>query len=317
MSLTIQILIKNNQETIEKCIQSILPLKSRIIIADLGCTDNTTSICESYGIRPEKHSLNDNFSKVRNRLLEKSKTKWQMYIDPHEYLISGHKEIIQTTSSENEESYCFQVLQGTVLTRELRLWSKKNQFVNPVFETILDKDSKDIGCLICSNQSRIDIEQRIKIIDKWKKSNPTCADPYYYQALTLLLKNQYTEFVSVANHYLFLKNIGMADTMLRYYLSMIQIYKFGEINAACRNIMMCIAQRPLMAEFWCLLGDINYQTKQYEKAIEFYNNAIILGSRRQQTDRWPMDISKYKEYPLKMINNAKEIIVKTKTYHEI
>jgi tetratricopeptide (TPR) repeat protein len=63
-----------------------------------------------------------------------------------------------------------------------------------------------------------------------------------------------------------------------------------------------------MAEFWCLLGDIYYKQNKYEKSIAFYQNAMDLGSRRKNSDTWPLEISKYKTYPSKMINNCNKMI---------
>ena len=69
-----------------------------------------------------------------------------------------------------------------------------------------------------------------------------------------------------------------------------------------------------MAEFWCLLGDIFYKIKQYDKAVEFYDNARIIGQRRLMDSDWPMEISKYSSYPEKMIESSKEIIKNTVLY---
>lgn len=304
--LTIQILIKNHENTIEKCIESLMPLKGKISIADIGCSDNTIKICHKYKIIPESYDL-ENFSQVRNQLIEKSSTHWQMYIEPYEWLVNGHDEINQICSSNMQNSFSFEVAQGTIITKEIRLWHRNLLFVNPVFETIKDKNSIQISPLIVCDQHKIDTELRLSLIEKWKKDKPTAIEPYYYQALTYLLKGKYNEFIGFANHYLFKESIGMSSVMLRYYLAMVQGYQLNDVNEACRNLLTCIAQKPLMAEFWCLLGDLHYKIKQYSKAAEFYENAIILGNRRLNSDEWPIDVSKYKEHPNKMIENIKSI----------
>ena len=56
-----------------------------------------------------------------------------------------------------------------------------------------------------------------------------------------------------------------------------------------------------MAEFWCLLGDIYYAMNEYEKAYHFFQNALYVGQRRATNCDWFMEISKYKEYPEKMM----------------
>jgi hypothetical protein len=67
-----------------------------------------------------------------------------------------------------------------------------------------------------------------------------------------------------------------------------------------------------MAEFWCLLGDIHYSLlKEYDKAYSFYDNAIFLGKKRLKSDLWPMEISKYSDYPEEMKKSCNNKINKT------
>jgi hypothetical protein len=71
-----------------------------------------------------------------------------------------------------------------------------------------------------------------------------------------------------------------------------------------------LEKNPTMAEFWCLLGDINFELKKYKKAFYFYENAIMLGKLRVNDDDLPIDIIKYKEYPEKMKINCKDLLDK-------
>jgi tetratricopeptide (TPR) repeat protein len=106
----------------------------------------------------------------------------------------------------------------------------------------------------------------------------------------------------------------MAFVMTNYYCSMVYCYIKKNYQESIRFLMPCLAVKPTMAEFWCLLADIFYATKQYKKASSFYENALILGSKRLNSDDYPMEISKYKEYPQKMIESCEKIKSSTKLY---
>ncbi len=318
MNLTIQILVKNNNDTIEKCIKSLLPLQAKLQIVDIGATDNTIDICNRNGIKTEKVAFNNDYAKIRNTLLNKTSTHWKMYIEPYEFLASGLEEIKQIVESKTLTGYYFKIAQGTIISKEIRLWSNDNKFVNPVYETLKDNYGFDTQqSIIYANQAKIDLNERMFIVDKWKLSNPASPDPYYYQALTLLMLGNYEEFSRLANHYLFRDKLSQSSIMIRYYLAMVQAYHLDDIQEAVRNTLTCISKNPLMAEFWCLLGDIHYKIKQYKKSMDFYENAIILGNRRLQSDKWPMDVIKYKEHPQKMIESANKIIAESKIYRSI
>jgi hypothetical protein len=102
--------------------------------------------------------------------------------------------------------------------------------------------------------------------------------------------------------------------MARYYLALVQGVVENDMKEAIQNITLCIAENPLMAEFWCLLGDMFVKMEKFRDAIAFYENAIALGCRRHQLDFWPMHISKYDEYPKDMMEKCKKAISSATAY---
>lgn len=313
MSLTIQILTNNNENTIEKCLSSIEKL-GKIVIIDVGSTDSTIKICRDFGCVIVNQTAGNDYSRVRNKQLT---DHWNMYLAPHEFLVEGGSDIQKIVRSDDQESFLFKVVQGTVISKEIRLWNKKLRFTNPVFEKITDPASLESNIIIYSEQHAINLDERLKLIEVWKKTSPTAIDPYYYHALALLLQGKFSEFVSLAEHYLFKDKSSQSAVMMRYYLAMTQAYQLSDYNEAVKNVLTCIGYRPKMAEFWCLLGDIHYSLKQYSSASTFYENAIILGSQRKQSDRWPLDVSKYQEHPRAMMQNIKELLADVKIYREL
>jgi tetratricopeptide (TPR) repeat protein len=301
MSLTTHLLIKNDKPLIATALQSILSL-GPIIIGNLGSTDGTINVCKKFGA--EIYNISN-----RNLLTEQSKTDWNLFIHPWEILASGHKEIIEKTKT-NVSSFYIQILQSDIMFKEIRLWNKKAniKFHNPVFETINDKKAGFLErSFIYTKQHLVDYQQLLTEIDCWKKNQPTIAEPYYYQACMFLNQGKYKEFLSIADNYLFRKKEGIAAVNLKYYAALICLH-LKDLNKAIFHITGCISALPLMAEYWCLLGDIYYQVGQYKNAIIFYENAIILGGKRPSIDEYPIEISKYKEYPEKMIKSCKTMI---------
>ena len=74
--------------------------------------------------------------------------------------------------------------------------------------------------------------------------------------------------------------------------------------------MECIVAQPAMAEYWCFVGDVMCFLGKYDKAKSFYNNAILMGEKREN-DWNSIEIEKYKEYPTKRIAMCQEIIKQT------
>lgn len=311
MKISTQIITKNNEYTIETCLQSVLPLGGEILIGDNNSEDATLQICKQYGVEVVNIVFGKNFSKSKNALIEHTKLPWCLSLEPWEVIATGHSAIKDV---KTPTSHSFQVLQGNVMTKETRLWHKSLdlQFINPVFETLDSSTTIQLpGVLIYSNKMHEDYQEKLDIIKVWIKNNPLDQEPHYYEAFTHLGKGDYKNFLIAADKYLFHNKSGMSAIMMQYYVATTQLYVFSNTELAVRNIIPCIALKPLMAEFWCLIGDIYYKINEYKRAILYYENATILGKRRLQADEWPVEIIKYKQYPLEMIENCKHMLDKS------
>lgn len=301
MKITTIILTYDNELTIENTLQSISS-EGDVLIGDMGSKDSTLSICKKYNTSIIEISFENNYSKAKNQLISHVKSDWILHIEPWEVLVQANFK-----EADIANSYHLQIISNGVISKSIRFWhkSKSLSFVNPVFEIIND-DSNYLPSIIYS--SPVSTEKNMSIINKWKKEKPTDSAPYYYEACVLLQEERYDEFLSVAQKYLFLEKVGIPVIMTKYYLAATQLYIKKDASSSLRNILPCIAIKPNMAEFWCLLGDIYYYKKIYKKAQAFYQNAIFAGERRLKEDMWPFEIEKYRNHPNDMIKSCKKIL---------
>ena len=292
----IQILTRNNEETIQACIESLSQLDAEVVVGDLGSTDNTVAMCDEMGATTyhlgemERHV-------ARNKL---ARDDVNIAVEPWEILAQGNISDIATCSYAS-------VMNQKVLTKEIRLWRKPLEFVNPTFETI-DAITQTHSNLVFYAVGGRDYQYDRMMIARWKK-NPLTNRPHYYQACIELAEGKIAEFMQAADYYLFLdRSNSMSAIMLRYYLAYSYLTQ-RKVRPTLQNINLCLCERPLMAEFWCLMADVYYHLiKDFRKAIEFYENAIVLGSRRKQNDVWPLDLNKYRQYPTRMIESCQTLM---------
>ena len=287
--MQICILTKNNQSTIKKTLESVSGFGD-ICVSDYGSTDETIDICKKYG-KVESVPFKD-FSTLKNSMIRKDPV---FFIEPWEILLSK-------SIPEIESAYHIQILENNIITKDIRLWhpSTKLKWTNPVYETVLGKS--EYSDLLVYSQGRPKVDN--KLLREWKEQEPTNTGPYYYDAFESLLSKNYKEFLIKVEYYIGLET-GIASVMAQYYKSMVLLYIYNNINDSYKTIIRCLAEKPVMAEFWCLLGDIFYKTKDFNKAIQLYENAILLGQKRWKTDMWPIELEKYEEYPKKMIDFCK------------
>lgn len=287
--ITVQILTKNNSKTILTCLESLKEIDCEILVGDLGSNDDTISIASNFAKVINLKFKND-YAEAKNELTSFSNTDWMFWLDPWESVNLGHDSIVAGASGK----VYMQI--GNVLFKETRLWNRsKVKFINPVYERLDSSDEQlldDIFLLGGQGNRQVD-----EILKAWRAMSPTSLEVDYYEACDHLANNRYIDFIRIADRYLFRETRPVLSSILcRYYHAIIELHVNKEPGRAIQTILPALAHKPLMAEFWCLLGDCFCKLKQNFRAIQFYENAIILGSRRTADD-YPIEIAKYREYP--------------------
>lgn len=308
MSLTIHLLTKNHAATLTKCLDSLSPLNAKILVGDLGSTDNTLSICENRNVSTISIPWYKDYSKARNSLVQASTTDWQMYIEPWENIQNGHDQILWHINQDYEALNVYKVA-GDLITKTTRLWKKSSgkRFSRPVYESLEpDSDNQLIECLISGTGSQEDV---LDILTEWKKQQPHASDIDYYWSCTYLAAGRYDLFLKHAKEFLFkAKGSSKASLMTHYYMAYIYLRVFRTPAECINHIIYCLSVHPTFAEFWCLLGDAFVSLNQWHRAAAFYDNALVLGSRRVNNDSFPVEVSKYHEYPTKMLEQCRQAV---------
>lgn len=298
MPLTIQILCENDQDTIEQTIQSVLPLEEPILIGNCDSTDGTLDICRKH--KCKIITFKGERDEIRNHLVSQSKTDWQLYIDPGETLSTGH-DLLTNHKGINKKVF---VVYDNFLTKETRIWKKgTSKFVNPVYET-LTGESELINVAIAGCEGK----SKLKELLLWKSKYPHASEVDYYLACQYLILKDNDNFFKSAEYYLYKDGTpSINNIMIHYYLAQAVLHMRNDSHGALRHLVSCLAEMPLMAEFWCVIGDCFYRAGVPEKAIEFFKIAIEMGKGRNADDPYPVEFAKYLDYPNKMIDLCNEI----------
>lgn len=312
-NFTFVITCRNNESTLADCIDSCKKLDSEILIADINSSDKSSDIIEKIGCKTIFFGFHNDYAKIKNKIINECETEWMMFLNANEIILKGLDKIQEYI--EGKDCRRISVIQEQVITKPIRLINKSNNciFSNPVFEHI--SHSSIHSDIFVKSQTIDRYEENMEIIKNWMKEKPLVAQTHYYLSCIYLGKSKWDDFIRTANYYLFLeKNKPMSYFMTKYYLAMIYAYVEKNYKLASQQLFELIIEKPLMAEYWCLLGDIYYSLDKFEKAFHFYENAMLLGSRRLKSDEFPFHIEKYKKHPEEMMLNCKNVINSSKLY---
>jgi len=300
--ITIQTLVTGNCPEIKNLFASVAHLNTETIVVNLGADQETIDICEEHNAHIIYAMPETDYSAALNAALHHK--GYYLYMHPWEQLLTFD-------ASLDERAYNVTVITSDIVVKEARIWNKETgiRFRNPICPVLNESTAYFCNCVLLS-QPEPNLDRKLELIREWNTQEPHNSDAIYYYSTCLLALGKHKDFLNVAERYMRSNSKKtIASTMHKYYYAMVKALIMKESRPAIQNIIQCLTVNPLMAEFWCLLGDIYYNNiRRYDMAIEFYENATILGTRRLTNDKWPADISKYEEYPLKMIQSCKDLM---------
>lgn len=109
MLLTVIIIVKNEAENLQRCLQA-LDWVDEMIILDSGSTDETVSIAKTF---TDKVFTTDwcGYGIQKQRALEKAAGKWVISLDADEIMTPELKsEILKSIQTEKYDAYCIPIL---------------------------------------------------------------------------------------------------------------------------------------------------------------------------------------------------------------
>lgn len=102
--LSIGMIVKNEMRCLERCFQSLQPLRDAIpcelIVADTGSTDGSRELAEQYADLVFDFAWVNDFSAARNAVMDRSSGDWYLSIDADEFLDGNVKELVSFLTGE-------------------------------------------------------------------------------------------------------------------------------------------------------------------------------------------------------------------------
>ena len=310
-NLSVHCLCLGNEEATIRTLTAAQSYAKQLIAGDTANSDRLKHFCTTNRIRYVKVSVNESLAECQNQLVACSDMPWHLFLQPGEEVNNPGK-ISEITGNE-PAVYRLPCLQGDWLNKEVRLFHRAVgcSFSNPVFESVDYDKAQFLEAYVTGGTGGLHAKAH-DLLTIWSMKQPLSIQPRYYTTLTYLMEGKQTAFVNAAQSYLFADPVpSTSNIMLRYYLACSLMNKPHTRKEAARHVMTCLAANLLMAEFWCLLGDMCYVESSFDRAKAFYRNGMVLGSRRRKDDHWPMHVTKYKKHPETLIAACDEAAAET------
>ena len=116
MDISLCMIVKNEEDTIARCINSVKDIVDEIIIVDTGSTDNTLKILKNLNIVPYRFEWINDFSAARNFSFSKATKDYILWLDADDILNPDDIELfknLKNTLTPDIDAVSFIYLSGT------------------------------------------------------------------------------------------------------------------------------------------------------------------------------------------------------------
>ncbi|CAI6081294.1 hypothetical protein PAECIP112173_03172 [Paenibacillus sp. JJ-100] len=93
-TISLCMIVKDEERTLERCLNSVKGIVDEIIIIDTGSTDNTVDICKKFTTKIFNFEWNSNFSDARNYAMKHATSDYILSLDADEYLTEPSKRLL-------------------------------------------------------------------------------------------------------------------------------------------------------------------------------------------------------------------------------
>lgn len=291
-------IVKNEEEVLGQCLESVKRICDEIIIVDTGSTDQTKKIAQQYTDKIFDFPWQDDFAKARNFAFEKATQEYILWLDADDVLLEKDQEKLMEVkknldSSVDAVSMYYHISfdaqnNPTFLYRRNRLVRRDRQFqwigvVHEYLEVYGNLLHSDIAVTHRkSNKSTSDSSRNLRIYENLIASGKelNARDLFYYSNE---LKDHLLFEKAILHYEKFLEsNQGWIEDEIRACLYLASCYKATEntemeLSSLFRTFYYDIPR----AEALCLIGDYYKERENWYKAIFWYSLATYSEENNQ------------------------------------
>lgn len=277
-------IVKNEQEVLDRCLNSVKDFVDEIIIVDTGSSDTTKMVAKKYTDKIFDFEWCNDFSKARNYAIQFATGEYIMWLDADD--VVPQKTINYLLSIK--DNMCADVY---MLKYDIAFWNNKPifsyyreriikncslcKFVGAVHECIVPFGKVEkLDC--CVQHHRITFIKNTRNLDIYqniKKQRPLLPREQYYYARELFDHKKYAQSLSEFKKFVKNKNSWVENVIDAYYLMSICYNIKNDKTKEFECLIKTFYYDTPRANICCKIGDIFLENSNYNIAIYWYKTA--------------------------------------------
>jgi glycosyltransferase involved in cell wall biosynthesis len=296
--LSICIIVKNEENYLENCINSVITIADEIILVDTGSTDNTINIGQKYTNNIYSFVWTGDFSLARNYSLSKANGDFIFIIDADEVIINPEqiKNFINTSSSKiggylvniqsivngkNGKEYLNSA--QIRLIRNNRLFKFEGfiheQIANSISNAgyVIENSNislKHFGYDLSESQKKLKHKRNIELIEKSMKIRTT-NELKFYKAKELAGIDDFYLAINILQEIIVSEKSNLALLIAALNFASFLSYKINDIEISLNLISLSLELSPNQAFANFVRAEIKSEMKEYQEALVYYRAAYF------------------------------------------
>ena len=293
--LSLALIVKNEEQNLQRVLQSAQGLYDELIIVDTGSTDKTVEIAKNYTDKIYHFDWVKHFAKARNFAFSKCTNPWIMWLDADDYLKADDVKTIRKFFLEHKDdpnldyilfNYFYWVepptpegavqatqLRERIVRREKAIWQGRCHEIIPIFWE-RSKCIPEVGVYHLRNAEdrKADGDRNIELMKLAAQEEPTSRSYFY-------LGNEYMDRgyakEARASYRLAFNKQDNVDTCFQAAFKIARIYHVEqELGKAQYWYKRALEYQVDYREPALGLGEIAFSKEDYSKAAYWFESAL-------------------------------------------
>lgn len=291
ITISLCMIVKNEEDTLFKCLESVKDVMDEIVIVDTGSTDRTKETASKYTDKIYDFKWFDDFSAARNYSYRKANMDYIMWLDADDVMLPGDLSMFRELKNNLEPSVDIVMMKYNVgfdsqgnatfsYYRE-RLSKRSGNYLwhEPVHE-YLDIGGKIIEADISITHQKIHdhaSDRNLRVYEKiLGEGRELTARGLYYYARELMDNRRYHDAIIYFNKFLD-SGQGWIEDNIRACSDLAKCYTSENDNEKCLKALIRSLQYDTpRADICCQLGYYYKQSDDYKRALFWFKLATEL-----------------------------------------
>jgi len=297
-TLSVCLIVKNEEESLPRCLRSVQLVADQIVVVDTGSTDATVAIAQRLGAEVHEFAWCDDFSAARNAAVERAACDWILIVDADEELPAGSADQLRELLADRIPGPVCQLVthapgmrsgfSGPSLVGHPRLFRNGEgiHFQGAVHEQLVDRDGKEIeeaaftgipvlhhGYLKSEAATEDRSSRNVRLLSARAAAEPSNAAVLFYLGMAQMGYGQTGEAAETLRRTLELAGKDRAFRVKAAVLLHQALEPLGREEEAEQVLRTALEEQPEHPELLCALGSELERQGRTEEAVETYRAA--------------------------------------------